>query len=274
MNRLQKLFVKNEKQREKLLSVFVTAGYPHLECTPELVCAVAEAGADFVEIGLPFSDPIADGPTIQQSSQVAIENGMNLSRVLEQVQTIRQLSEIPIVLMGYFNPILKYGLEKFVEDASAAELDGCIIPDLIPEEYLKFEQPFREKSLGVNFLISPNTSKTRIRSIANLTHAFVYCVSVTGITGARQGVPPGIIDFLRSLKGMVERPYLVGFGISNSDDAAEIARHCDGVIVGSAIMKILSRKVNHKEKLKLVSQFVGDLKSSLNPESEIKHRAF
>jgi tryptophan synthase alpha subunit len=165
--------------------------------------------------------------------------------------------------MGYMNPFLAYGLEKFTKDAEQAGADGLIIPDLIPEEFLNFKNAFAGSTLGVNFLISPNTPISRIKDIDELTTDFIYCVSVTGVTGCRQGVPQGLIDFLKSIRNFLGHPYLVGFGISNPKDACNIARYCHGVVVGSAITNLMAKYTAEKNRLEMVSQFVWELKSSL-----------
>lgn len=263
MSRFKNTFQKAQKSGEKLLSVFVTAGYPKLDIAPELVWILEQAGADFVEIGIPFSDPIADGPTIQNASQIALENGMNLKEALKQVQVIRQQSQIPIILMGYVNPLLNHGLEKFIKDAEEVGVDGFIIPDLLPEEFLNFKNIFIRKKLGVNFLISPNTPTSRIKNIDKLTCDFIYCVSATGVTGTRKGVPLGLIDFLQSIRNLIKHPYLVGFGISNPQDAREIARYSIGVIVGSAIIKLINKYNDRSKMFEAVNLFVKELKSAL-----------
>lgn len=263
MNRLKKTLQKAKTHNEKLLAIFVTAGYPKLDSTPKLVWTLENAGADVVEIGLPFSDPIADGPTIQNSSQVAIRNGINIKTILKQIQMIRSKCRIPIILMGYVNLLFKYGIENLMQEAEEVGVDGLIIPDLSPEEYLVFKNKFNEKNLGVNFLISPNTPRERIKFIDNLTSEFIYCVSVTGVTGSRKGVPPRLIDFLQSLKSQLHHPYLVGFGVSNPGDARIIARHSHGVIIGSAIINLMEQYKLENEMLKAVSNFVQEIKFAL-----------
>lgn len=263
MNRLKKMFQIAQNQREKLLSIFVTAGYPKLDSTPELVWTFEKAGANFVEIGVPFSDPIADGPTIQKASQIALKNGMNLSIVLNQVQMVRQQSQIPIILMGYVNPLLNYGLEKFIKDAEEAGVDGLIIPDLIPEEFLNYKNLFKGSNLGINFLISPNTPTKRIKFIDNLTCDFIYCVSVTGVTGCRKGVTQGLVDYLQSIRKLINHPFLVGFGVSNPKDARDIARYCHGVIIGSAIINLIRKYTAYMDMLEAVCHFGQEVKSAL-----------
>ena len=263
MNRISNTFQKVQKTDEKILSVFVTAGYPHLESAQELVWQLEQSGADLIEIGMPFSDPIADGPTIQHSSKVALENGMNLDLVLKQIQTIRQKSEIPIILMGYLNPLLKYEFDRFIKDAAEAGVDGLIIPDLLPEEFQTIDSEFNGSKLGMNLLISPNTPLARIKKIDEVTSDFIYCVSVTGVTGRRSGVSHDFIDFLQSIKSIVTHPLLVGFGISNPEDANEIGRNSDGVIIGSAIIDLITKSRGDHDMLSSVDQFVQRLKFAL-----------
>ncbi len=263
MSRVSNTFQKVRERDEKLLSVFVTAGYPHLESAPELVWQLEESGADLIEIGIPFSDPTADGPTIQHSSKIALENGMNLNLALKQIRTIRKKSEIPIVLMGYLNPILKYGFDRFMEEVVESGVDGLIIPDLLPEELQTFNSKLNGSKLGMNFLISPNTPAARIKKIDAATRDFIYCVSVTGVTGRRSGVSHGLIDFLHSVKSIITHPLLVGFGISNPEDANEIARNADGVIVGSAIIDLMTPSRGDQDMLSSVDRFVQRLKFAL-----------
>jgi len=263
MNRLKRLLEQSTNRGEKLLSAFVTAGYPELHGTADLVVALDQAGADFIELGIPFSDPIADGPTIQAASYQALQNGMNLKLLLEQVQEIRRRTDIPLLLMGYFNPLHHFGLETLVDQVESAGADGFIIPDLLPEDYGRFSGAFRGHDIGVNFLVSPNTRAERMSTVDSLTDSFVYCVSVTGVTGARTGVPAGIVDFLRDVRQRIRHPALVGFGISTGADAAAIATHCDGVIVGSAIIKALTEKAAGAGKYAAACGLVREIKDAL-----------
>ncbi len=264
MNRLHALLKQSSRTGEKLLSIFVTAGFPEPDATVDIVRAIESAGADFIELGIPFSDPIADGPTIQAASHHALENGMTLKKTLTQLEQIRLVSDIPILLMGYFNPLYRYGLENLVSDAESAGADGFIIPDLLPEDSVRFSHAFRSSGLGINFLVSPNTSRERLRKVDEITNAFIYCVSAAGVTGMRRGVPPGILTFLQELQSQAQHPFLVGFGISNGQDAAAIARHCHGVIVGSAVINRLADETTSLQKrIEAVSNFVSDLKQSL-----------
>ncbi|NIR51928.1 tryptophan synthase subunit alpha [candidate division KSB1 bacterium] len=262
MSRLQQVFKAQKTSGKKLFSAFVTAGFPDLKATPELVWTLESAGADLVEIGIPFSDALADGPTIQKASQIALQNGVSLNTVLDQVHKVRQRSEVPIVLMGYLSPILKYGLNKFMKDARSAGADGLIIPDLIPEEWLRLG-PSVENTLGINFLIAPNTPLQRIEMIDQMTSDFIYCVSVTGVTGARSELPSGLRSFLDSVNGHLNHPYLVGFGISTPEQAKQIAQHSHGVIVGSAIIKLIEKHQQKDEMLDAVRKLVCELKTAL-----------
>lgn len=263
MNRLKRLFSETRETGAKLLSTFVTAGYPERDSLPGLVSALAESGADFVEVGIPFSDPIADGPTIQSASFKALANGMTLSLALDQVGQIRKTCDIPLLLMGYFNPMLHFGLHELVKQAEEVGIDGFIIPDLLPEDYQRYHYAFDGASAGINFLVSPNTRSDRIPQIDTLTDSFVYCVSVTGVTGARRGVPGGILGFLDNLGATLSHPRMVGFGISEPGDAAAIASHCDGVIVGSAIIKALAQDGATGQDYTITRDLVSELKQAL-----------
>lgn len=260
MNRLRRLFDLHHGQQKKFLSIFITAGYPELDSTAKLVRILEGAGADFLEIGMPFSDPMADGPTIQRASQRALENGMTLTLLLEQVRVIREHSSIPILVMSYFNPIMQFGLNDFINEAERAGVDGLIIPDLIPEEYGNLPEPFKESSIGQNFLISPNTEPSRILKVDELTSNFIYCVAMTGVTGARRGIHSETVPFLNSLKDRVKHPYLVGFGISKPEDVRTLIQFCDGVIVGSALINVIDSFQKENERLDALKKFITQLK--------------
>lgn len=264
MSRLSKLIQHKMAQSEKILSVFLTAGYPEPEATAEIVFLLEAAGVDFIELGIPFSDPIADGPTIQESSQHALDSGMTLPGALHLVENIRRHSELPIVLMGYLNPMLKYGLPRLVDTAATAGVDGFIIPDLLPETSARIAPKFENALVGLNFLVSPNTDEKRVRKVAGLTCDFLYCVSVTGVTGVRKSVSEETLAFLQRTRALADgTPCFAGFGIASGAVAAEIARHCDGVIVGSAVIKLLTGGEPFHLKLKRVSDFIAELKASL-----------
>lgn len=263
MNRLKAKFSAAEDTGSKLLSIFVTTGFPERDSAPELVWALEEAGADFVELGMPFSDPLADGPTIQRSSQVALRNGITVREVLQQVSRVRQRSSIPVVLMGYVNPMLKYGLARFMNDARDVGADGLIIPDLTPEEFRGLSETLTSPPLGVNFLVSPVTPPERVQWIDASTSDFIYCVSVTGVTGRRDGVAESVLTYLGELAGRVRHPLMVGFGVSRGADARAICRVADGVIIGSAVIELIERSSSNAEMLKSLRGFVGEIKSAM-----------
>lgn len=242
-NRLQKLFT-SRKPDEKVMSLFLTAGYPDLESTAELIIGFEKNGTDIVELGIPFSDPLADGPTIQYSSNTAIENGITMDLILEIVREIRSKSDIPLVLMGYINPILKYGVSRFCQRAAAAGTDGLIIPDLTLGESHMIRSDAEEQGLSIIHLIAPNTSDERMIEIDHASDGFVYCVSVTGVTGARNGseIAASVRRFIKRVNQNVKKnPKLIGFGIKSHKDAVLITEDADGFIVGSALIDTIRR---------------------------------
>ena len=221
------------------MSLFLTAGYPDPEATVDLILGFEEQGVDLVELGMPFSDPLADGPTIQYSSNVAIEQGITMKKILHIVEQVREKSQIPIILMGYINPVLRYGVEGFCEDAAVAGVDGLIIPDIPIEESGILKKEAEKQNLPIIYLVAPNTSDERMRKIDEQSQGFVYCVSVTGVTGAREGdeVAKSVKKFIeRVKKNVTKNPKMVGFGIKSHQDAQRIAADMDGYIVGSALI--------------------------------------
>lgn len=225
-----------------ILSIYYTAGYPHLDDTVRIGVALEKAGADLLEIGIPFSDPVADGPTIQASNKVALDNGMNVKLLLKQVAELRAQVNIPIILMGYVNPVLQYGIEDFLKDAAAAGVDGLILPDLPMAEYLgDYKELFEKYGLCNTFLISPTTSEDRIRKIDAATHGFIYAVSATSITGARGEFSQTQTDYFKRLKNMkLHNPFLIGFGISNHATFSTACEYAAGAIVGSSFITLLA----------------------------------
>lgn len=256
MNRLHNLF-KNKKSN--LLSVFYTAGFPKLDDTASIGKHLAEAGADLIEIGIPFSDPIADGPVIQQSNKRALENGMNVKLLLEQVKQLRHEISIPILLMGYLNPVVQFGMERFCEQAAAAGVDGLILPDLpLPEFERDYRKIFEENKLSVVFLVSPTTSAERIEKIDRLSNGFIYAVSASSTTGARKDFSEAQIAYFEKLKTMkLSNPLLIGFGISNQATFRAACQYAAGAIVGSAFIKILEGSTDLR---KDIVEFVNELK--------------
>lgn len=258
MSRLTKLF----SEKKNILSVFYTAGFPTLNDTVSIAKNLEKAGVDIIEIGIPFSDPVADGPTIQASNKVALDNGMNVKLLLRQVKEIRKEVSIPIILMGYLNPVMQYGVEKFCRDAVAVGADGLILPDLPLDE---FNTGYKDLtiSLGLDtiFLISPTTSAERIRIIDGLSTGFVYAVSSSSTTGIKKGFSQDQEVYFQKLKAMnLKNPFLIGFGISDHTTFSKACEFAEGAIVGSAFIKLLQESNNVE---KDISEFVRNLKSKV-----------
>lgn len=253
----------NRSDDSKIMSLFLTAGYPDLESTVDLILGLDENGTDLIELGMPFSDPLADGPTIQYSSNVAIENGITMNRIFEMVKQVRTHSEIPIILMGYVNPVLRYGVETFCKRASETGVDGLIIPDIPVEESGMLEQSAKKHALPIIYLVAPNTSDKRMQLIDEKSQGFVYCVSVTGVTGARDGeeVSKSVNRFIERVKKNITRnPKMVGFGIKSYEDARKIAKDMDGFIVGSALIETIRNHYPGEGWKDEVFSFVKNLK--------------
>lgn len=237
-NRITDLFDSGDKN---ILSIFYTAGFPKLGDTITIAKELQKAGADIIEIGIPFSDPVADGPTIQESNKAALDNGMHVALLLDQVKEIRKNVTIPIILMGYLNPVMQYGIEKFCKDASAAGVDGLILPDMPMDVYdEEYKEIFESHGLSNTFLISPTTSEDRIRRIDAVTNGFIYAVSASSTTGAKGGFEKEQIAYFERLKAMkLNNPFLIGFGISDNKTFTIASSYGSGAIVGSAFINLL-----------------------------------
>lgn len=261
-SRIEATFQKRENDN-KIMSLFITAGYPNLDSTVDLILGFEKNGADIIELGMPFSDPLADGPTIQKASTQAIENGITMNKIFDIVQQVRKSSQIPIILMGYINPVLRYGVAEFCKKASESGVDGLIIPDAPLEESSIISDEAEKNKLDVIYLIAPNSTDERMRRVDEMSSGFVYCVSVTGVTGARQGdeVAKSVSRFIdRVNKNVTKTPKLVGFGIKNYDDAQIISKDLDGFIVGSALINTIEQNYPNEEWQENVFQFVKELK--------------
>ena len=260
MSRIKKVFT---EKTSGILSVFYTAGYPNLNSTKDIALYLQEAGADIIEIGIAFSDPIADGPVIQESNKIALENGMTLKIILQQVKELREKVKLPIILMGYINPILQYGMEDFCRDATAAGVDGVILPDMPMDEYqTEYKSIFKNYGLSNTFLISPTTSEKRIRQIDDATEGFIYAVSASSTTGAKKGFGPEQESYFKKLQSLnLKNPFLIGFGISDYQTFSKASEYGAGAIVGSAFITTLkeSKDLNND-----ILEFVRKLRNAPN----------
>lgn len=242
MSRIAETFAGLRARRRTGLVAFLTVGYPSVEDTLRLVPALIEGGADVIELGVPFSDPLAEGPTIQRSSHHALERGVTPAVCLDVVAGLRaQGVEAPIVLMGYYNPLLSYGLEEFCRDAAAAGADGIITVDLPPDESHPLRDACRQRGLDLVYLLAPTSTDGRIELVAGLASGFVYCVSVTGVTGAREELPDGLSAFVKRVRARTPLPVAVGFGISKPKHFRAVARIADAAVIGSAIIDEIDR---------------------------------
>ena len=262
MHRIDQVFKRLKAKGEKALIPFITAGDPDLATTKALALEMADKGADLLELGIPFSDPLADGPTIQAASNRAVQGGIHLKEVLELAGEIRRETEIPLILMGYYNPILQYGLERTAREAADQGVDGFIIPDLPPEEAAPWRVAAAKAGVATIFLAAPTSGAERIKHMARLTRGFLYYVSVTGITGARTELPSDLVAALKEVRSLVKCPLAVGFGISTPEQVRWLAPYVDGIVVGSAIVQRVA-KLKGQELIKEVVEFVASLKTPL-----------
>jgi tryptophan synthase alpha chain len=263
MNRLSPCLAALKKNGRKALVTFITAGDPDLATTEEMILLLEEAGADIIELGVPFSDPMADGPTIQLSSERALAAGTTLTGILDSVRTVRKSSRIPIILMGYLNPVHAYGYERFSRDAAQAGVDGVLLVDMPPEESDDFLRSATRHGLNVIFLLTPTSDASRIATVNRLGRGFIYYVTVTGVTGARQEVSETLKGELARIKKHVSLPVMAGFGISTPDQAASVAALADGVVVGSAIVKLFQQHAGSQLRHEL-KDFVTALKQAIS----------
>ncbi len=262
-NRILQLFEQRAEDAEGLLNVYFTAGFPELSDTRRILRALQESGADLVEIGMPYSDPVADGETIQDSNQKALENGMSVRLLLEQLHDMRSEISLPVLLMGYFNPVVQYGVERFCREASAAGVDGLILPDLPVEEYLAhYKELFDQYGLLNIFLITPQTKPERIRQIDEAGAGFIYMVSSASVTGAKTGVSGDMEAYFERIHEMnLKNPRLIGFGIKDRESFVKASRFGSGAIIGSAFIRILQ---NSADLEKDIEAFISGIKPNKN----------
>jgi len=254
------------ERTHKALIPYVTIGYPTVEATLKVVSLFASSNCDIVELGIPFSDPLADGATIQKASFCALQNGVTPQLCLEVAKRLSQSVEIPLIFMTYFNPIFSYGLEEFCSACTRSGIDGLIIPDLPPEEALELELITRRQGLDLIYLLAPTSTQGHIRLVAEKSRGFIYLVSVTGVTGVRDRLPLDLQAFVTRVRGIAKQPLCVGFGISTAGQARQIARMADGVIVGSRIIQLMEADNGFIS----VGNFIKGLRQALDelPEEE------
>lgn len=240
MNRIDLKFKELKRARKKALILFITAGDPSLKKTEELIYAFEKEGVDLIELGVPFSDPLADGPVIQASSMRALTHHTNLAQILALVKRVRRKSRVPLLFMSYLNPIQSYGIDRFARDAKAAGLDGVIIPDLPPDEGKAIAKSVNGKNVHLVYLLAPTSTPARQERVVKASRGFVYYVSITGVTGVQRDLPPLVKANILSAKRRTKLPVCVGFGVSNPEQARSVAKAADGVIIGSAVVRALN----------------------------------
>lgn len=245
--RIQSLFEGLKKEGRAALVAYITAGDPTPERTPALVAALERGGADLIELGVPFSDPIADGPVIQRGSDRALKAGTTVPKVLEIARQIRATSEIPLLLFTYLNPVMRYGLEKLAGDAKAVGIDGCLLTDVSVEEAESYVTVMRRAGLDTVFLAAPTSTERRLKLVAEYSSGFVYLVSRTGVTGERQALSDALQPLIQRMRGATSLPLAAGFGISTPDQASSVAKMADGVVVGSAIVRLIEQNASEAE---------------------------
>ncbi|NPA44501.1 MAG: tryptophan synthase subunit alpha [Chlorobi bacterium] len=256
MNKIQQLF----KNKKNILSVYFTAGYPELNDTATIIKELEKNNADLIEVGIPFSDPLADGPTIQDSSSIALKNGINPNLVFKQIQSIKNQTNIPLIIMAYLNQMIAFGEDNFLEECKKSNIQALIIPDLPISEYKKkYKKMFEEYNLSNIFLITPQTSNERILEIDELSDTFIYMVSSNSVTGTKKDIDNAQIQYFERIKNMnLKNPTLIGFGISNNKTFTEACKYANGAIIGSAFIKKISEKGELKDK---ISNFIKEIKN-------------
>lgn len=256
-NRINTLF---ETKKENILSVYFTAGFPELNDTATIITELVKNGTDLIEIGIPFSDPVADGPVIQKSSLKALQNGISLKLIFEQLKDIRQKVDIPLIMMGYLNPVLQYGIKEFCEKCNDIGIDGVILPDITPEIYEEeYKTIFEENNLHMIFLTSPQTSDDRFRYIDDLSNGFIYMVSSSSTTGAKSSIAKEQEDYFKRVANLqLTNPRLIGFGISNHETFKKACAYANGAIIGSAFIKALEENTSLEDR---ISRFVTNILS-------------
>lgn len=260
LNRIDRKFKELRKTGKKAFIAFIMAGDPSLGITKKLILELAVSGADIIELGVPFSDPIADGPVIQKAAERGLKSGATLQNAFKLVKTVRKLTDTPIVFLMYYNLIYHYGLKKFVNSAVANGIDGIIVPDLPVEESKELRGFAGKQDLSVIHLLAPTSSNGRIKKVSSASTGFIYYVSLTGTTGTRVKLPGKLKSSVKNIKKITKKPICVGFGISTSKQVKEIQKIADGAIVGSAIVKVIEKNAGNKDLVTKVGKFVRTLK--------------
>jgi len=260
---IERVFKNLRKNNRKAFIPFITCGFPSLDGFFKIFKTLDKNGADIIEMGIPFSDPLADGPVIQATSKIALENGINTDIVFESIAEIRKSSDKPIAIMTYFNTIYHYGVEKFLKKAKSAEVSGLIVPDLPLEEFSGYKSYFNRAGIDNIMFASLTSSKERLSMIAKESRGFIYCISVKGVTGVRSSVSTEVIDFLKNLREITDLPLALGFGLSNKDQIKQVKNYCDGIIVGSKILSLILEADSFSNGIKEVENFTSSISSIL-----------
>jgi len=268
MNKIETKFSELRKNRKKALIVYVCAGDPDIATTKRIVLELDRRGVDIIELGIPFSDPMADGPVIQAASNRALGSRTTIQSILSMVRSLKGKVTAAVTVMTYYNPIFKYGLKKFVNDAKAAGIDGAIVPDLPAEESDELSRLGRERDFSVILLTAPTTRADRLKKITRAATGFVYYVSLTGVTGAKNAASGDIAANVRRIKKVTDKPVCVGFGVSTPDQARDIARYADGVIVGSAVIRVIEKNLGKSGLVRQVGKFAGSLSTAVKGKKD------
>ena len=261
-SRIDQTFARTRANNEGALVAFITAGDPSIEGASNLIATIAEAGADIIEVGIPYSDPLADGPVIQASSQRALDRGMTPPKTFEIVRQARKFTDVPIVLMTSYNLVLQCGLDAFARDAANAGADGAILTDLPPEEAAAWLAAARDHGIDTVFLVAPTSTEERIKLITEQTSGFVYCVSRTGVTGANKEMSSDLLDLLNRARAHTSKPLAVGFGISTPEHVAEVVAISDGAVIGSALVELLHKNAESADGDKILRETITAWKAA------------
>jgi tryptophan synthase alpha chain len=260
MSKIKQKFYNVKTKNKKLLIPFITCGDPDIDTTSSLVIEMEKNGADIIELGIPYSDPLADGIIIQRANTRALSKNINIKNAFELIKSLREKTNIPIILMTYYNPVYNYGIKNFARDAKDNGCDGVIISDLPPEESEELRKYTKKFGVDLIFLLAPTSTEERIKLIDKLSSSFIYCISRYGTTGLRNDLYLGLEDFIKNVRKHTKKPLGVGFGISNQEQAKKVSKFCDAIIIGSAIVKIIEENLENKNLVKSVGRFIKNIK--------------